>query len=147
MRYYYLSNLGMLIAILFCGTAYALDEAMQQKIGEAEYKESCAACHGISGKGDGPVAEVLKTAPSDLTQISKRNNGFPTRKVYKFIDGSAELGPHGTKDMPIWGDRYRVEATCNLLLLADTRRPGLTPEVISHSRILSLVYYLESIQQ
>lgn len=143
----YLSRLSMLLLISFSGTTLALEEAIQQKIGQAEYKESCAACHGNSGTGDGPVAEVLTTAPSDLTQISKLNKGFPTRKIYKIIDGGEELGPHGSKEMPIWGDRYRVEATSSLLLLGDNSRPGLTPELISHSRILSLVYYLESIQK
>ncbi len=144
----HLSKLCMLLAIPFCGTAFALDEAMQQKIGQAEYNESCVACHGTSGKGDGPVANFLSKGVPNLTQISKRNNGFPTKMIYQIIDGSKLLGPHGSKEMPIWGDRYRVEASNRLLLLGDDNRTrGLTPEVLSHSRILSLVYHLESIQK
>lgn len=143
----YLSKFCLLIAIPFCGSAFALEEAMQTKIGQAEYKESCAACHGTSALGNGPVAKVLTTPTPDLTQISKRHNGFPTKLIYKIIDGGAPLGPHGDKEMPIWGDRYRVEASGDLLMLGDNFRPGLTPEVISHSRILSLVYFLESIQK
>ena len=39
----------------------------------------CAPCHGKDAKGGGPMAPALKATPSDLTTLSKRNNGkFPT---------------------------------------------------------------------
>jgi len=63
--------------------------------------------------------------------------------IYHTIDGGPEMGPHGSKQMPVWGDRYHVEAI---------KKPAgvphdLSPEAIVHGRILSLVHYLESIQQ
>lgn len=132
---------GLLLA---WSSAFALDQATRTKIGEDEYNRSCASCHGASAKGDGPVAAVLTEAPPDLTKINQRNDGkFPTNKIYQMIDGEAAMGPHGTKQMPVWGDRYRVEAIGQMAGIPH----DLTPEVIVNGRILSLVYYLESIQK
>jgi len=131
-------------SLLVSGAAMALEPTVQMKIGETEYQRSCAACHGESAKGDGPVAEVLTEAPPDLTQISKRNNGdFPIHQIYQMIDGEGLMGPHGSKEMPVWGDRYRTEAIGQMAGIPH----DLTPEVIVHGRILSLVYYLQSIQR
>jgi mono/diheme cytochrome c family protein len=41
--------------------------------GKGLYREFCAVCHGVNLKGDGPAAEALKQAPTDLTTIAKRN--------------------------------------------------------------------------
>jgi copper transport protein len=35
-------------------------------IGQRIYGESCATCHGVSGRGDGPAAAVLNPRPADL---------------------------------------------------------------------------------
>src|SRR5579864_1362786 len=68
------------------------------------YKSYCATCHGLTGKGDGPIASVLDTSPSDLTTISKRNGGiFPAGRVRKIIAGNDLIKAHGTREMPIWG--------------------------------------------
>ena len=37
------------------------------KVGEKLYITNCAGCHGISGKGDGPVGLTLNPRPADLT--------------------------------------------------------------------------------
>ncbi len=55
--------------------------------GKAEYRSSCASCHGIDGKGNGPVSADLRVPPSDLTVLARRNNGvFPFYSVYEIIE-------------------------------------------------------------
>jgi mono/diheme cytochrome c family protein len=73
--------------------------------GPALYKEYCAVCHGMDGKGDGPMTGSLKVGPTDLTHISSRNGGkFPLAKIREIISGGKQItGGHGTKEMPIWG--------------------------------------------
>src|SRR5205085_11935441 len=36
--------------------------------GQLLYQANCATCHGMSGKGNGPVAAALSPRPSDFTQ-------------------------------------------------------------------------------
>jgi mono/diheme cytochrome c family protein len=69
--------------------------------GGNEYRRYCAQCHGIKGKGDGPMAAALKVPPGDLTQLSKNNGGqFPFQHVYNAISGKDAVTAHGTSEMP-----------------------------------------------
>jgi mono/diheme cytochrome c family protein len=63
----------------------------------------CAPCHGVDGKGNGPVTSSLLQKPTDLTTLSRNNGGkFPQAHVVAIINfGSNVAGAHGTKDMPI----------------------------------------------
>lgn len=121
----------------------ALDEAAQIRLGETEYMAQCASCHGAEGRGDGPVAEVLTQAPADLTMISSRYGGsFPEDAIYKVIDGRNMINPHGSRGMPVWGDRYfRLAAEA-----AQTVPHDVDAQALAYGRITALVKYLESIQ-
>ena len=56
--------------------------------GKQAYLEDCSACHGISGKGDGPMARDLAKAPADLTTLAARYDGtYPRDYVMSTIDG------------------------------------------------------------
>src|SRR5262245_7081187 len=64
--------------------------------GYTSYETNCAACHGQNGKGDGPVSAELRTKPSDLTLIAKKNGGvFPGDVLYRIIDGRRTIRAHG----------------------------------------------------
>jgi mono/diheme cytochrome c family protein len=76
--------------------------------GADTYREYCAVCHGIGGKGNGPAAPALKTPPPDLTMLQKRNdNKFPEDQIRATIEGQRPLPSHGAADMPIWGPIFK----------------------------------------
>lgn len=118
--------------------------ATAQSIGETEYMNSCASCHGASGTGDGPLAGYLSGSLPDLTQLAANNNGvFPVTMVYSTIDGTMTTGPHGTREMPVWGNRYRVRGE-------ELANPDFNTDeaiVFARFRILALTEYLAGIQQ
>jgi len=101
--------------------------------GELAYKRYCASCHGPTGKGDGSIARELRTAPTDLTSISKRNGGrFPLEKVARQTDGRESIPAHGTPDMPAWGEVF-----------GKTR--GTEADTVEHA-VTQIAHYLWSIQ-
>jgi len=104
--------------------------------GRQEYQHSCAVCHGEEGRGNGPMTELLKKPPPDLTQLRQKHGGqFPFWRVYRTIDGREEVMAHGTRTMPVWGAQF---------LSQEGGGPHDEDRVLG--RILSLVYYLESLQ-
>lgn len=106
--------------------------------GELEYRQHCAVCHGADGKGYGIMRRFLTVEPSDVTQVAKKNGGrFPFWQIYRIIDGREEVRGHGTREMPVWGARFRSQAGGD-----DT---GSRSQVAG--RILSLVFYLQQIQE
>jgi mono/diheme cytochrome c family protein len=80
--------------------------------GDALYKEYCATCHGMNGKGGGPAAAALKVPVPDLTKVSARNGGqFPKIKVMRVIRGQDVVAAHGSTEMPVWGPIFRSMTT------------------------------------
>lgn len=55
--------------------------AQEMGYGEAEYLNSCAVCHGLEGRGDGPLTEILMKRPADLTRISDVTGGLSRTPV------------------------------------------------------------------
>ncbi len=113
-------------------------------LGEFEYQNSCVACHGASGTGAGPVSDFISGAVvPDLTLLQSNNGGvFPVTAVYETIDGSDAASAHGTRDMPIWGHRFRERATD----ASDPHFSAVGAEGYVNTRILALIEYLASIQ-
>lgn len=101
--------------------------------GKQMFTSYCASCHGLNGKGDGPMAAALKTQPANLTLLSKNNRGtFPVYHVDAVLQFGLPVQSHGNIDMPVWGPAL-----------------GNMNEVIPlerQLRINNLSRYLESIQ-
>ena len=127
------------LLLLIAGEAQlALADAGSESIvaaGRERFVDACAFCHGLSGRGNGMAAGMMEKQPSDLTRLSKNNQGqFPLAEVYSIIDGRAEVSSHGSRDMPVWGDVWKKNV------------PPEYSEYYVRGRILELILYLESIQ-
>ena len=146
MRGYSLGLVLVLSVLGMASVAVAQDRGIGAA-GAAEYRVSCATCHGEGGGGDGPVAAQLKVKPVDLTQLAKKNHGaFPFLKVFETIDGRLQVKAHGTREMPVWGDRYQVELQQKYKAGSEVVNKAQIETVI-RARILELIYYLQTIQQ
>jgi len=133
------ATLTSLMGTLLLGVTTSAGLAQQAeatKAGRPAYEQNCAVCHGREGKGDGGAMNLLTVKPADLTQLSKNNNGtFPFWQMYRVVDGREEIKGHGARDMPIWGQEFRLQAGSSSMAESQVR-----------GRILELIYYLESIQ-
>lgn len=126
-------------AMIFAASAFAADKF---DAGKFEYDNTCAACHGLKGKGDGPVAGELTRRPPDLTILASNNNGvFPFDRVYQIIDGRQEVKAHGSREMPVWGERFNLETS-----LFFENYPKTDPESAARSRIMALTEYIYRLQ-
>jgi mono/diheme cytochrome c family protein len=97
------------------------------------FRIHCATCHGTTGRGDGPMSEVLRKRPADLTKFAITNGGiFPAERLRRIIDGR-DVPSHGDRDMPVWG-----------IALRTSRDAGGYDSV--EARIDALVRYIQSLQ-
>lgn len=110
-------------------------------IGKVEYDSKCATCHGVTGKGDGPTAPFLTRKASDLTTLAKNNGGIlPVAAMYEVVSGSKEIPGHGTRDMPVWGSVYRVQAAEYYF------DAPYDPEAYVRARVLAMIEYINRLQ-
>ncbi len=137
--------LGLLT--LAAGAAPAQEEAEEHPgflaaKGRVTFRVYCASCHGPKAVGDGNLAQYLTVEPSDLTQLSKNNDGeFPLELLVRIIDGRQKVRGHGTQDMPVWGDVFQSPLSEEMAL------PGESGEDRATRKIKELVFFLETIQK
>ena len=75
--------------------------------GQELYVRFCASCHGVTGRGDGPVAGAFKVEVPDLTLIARRAKGaYPRDRIERIIDGRHIFAAHGSRTMPVWGENF-----------------------------------------
>lgn len=129
--------LAMIPLMILAGCAPEAPVSM----GRADYDRFCVGCHGPGGRGDGPSAAGLATAPSDLTVLSANNGGaFPLVRVMSHIDGYTRRAEGGDLVMPEFGPAIQAGR-----LVPVKTGPGIvtpTPE-----RLYALAKYLETLQR
>lgn len=107
--------------------------------GEALYMNHCVACHGIEGRGEGPMTPILMIRPTDLTRLAATNGGvFPTFRVIARIDGRDPLVAHGSP-MPVYGDFFEGRGV--------TLRPAEGPPIMTSQPVADLLAWIEGIQE
>jgi mono/diheme cytochrome c family protein len=78
--------------------------SIQTVNGAQIFRDYCATCHGVDGRGNGPTTSALRYKVPDLTEISKRTGDkFPSVRIRNIIEGTETLTGHGSREMPIWG--------------------------------------------
>jgi len=106
--------------------------------GAADFTTFCAACHGATGVGNGPLAAGLDLKPADLTGLKQRAGGtFPATRVMAKIWGYAD-GRDGGRIMPQFS-----EALEGTLVPFDGGDGIATPTPI---RLVQIAEYLRGIQ-
>ena len=137
----FFSSLGVAAAGLALSSA-ALAQGISQRVdfGKKEYESNCAVCHGMTGKGDGPIVELLTKSPPDLRQLAQKNGGvLPLSRLYEVIDGGG-VAAHGSRDMPIWGHDYKLQAAEYYFEVP------YDPEAYTRAKILALLEYISRLQ-
>ncbi len=93
------------VLLIFAGPAHSADYVAMS--GKELYERFCAACHGVTGRGDGPVSASFSAEVPDLTLIARRAGGdYPRDRIARIIDGRHIIGAHGSRTMPVWGEDF-----------------------------------------
>ena len=138
MKIYQRLALGTVSLLISVSVVHA--QSGKVDFGKREYISNCANCHGVDGKGNGPYSDLLKKSPPNLTTLSKNNGGiFPMDRLYQSITGD-NIKAHGSRDMPIWGMEYRVEAANRYM------ESSYDPDAYVRVRVLALLEYLYRLQ-
>ena len=106
-------TVGVLVGVVALGLAGQSPRSepapKAEELGPFLFRFHCAGCHGESGRGDGPVAQLLEIEPTDLTALSKRPEGVDETWLSTVIDGRERIRGHGTSRMPVWGMTFAME--------------------------------------
>ncbi|MDO5704811.1 MAG: c-type cytochrome [Paracoccus sp. (in: a-proteobacteria)] len=134
MKPLYLAGVAMLTT---AGLIAACAPEARTATAAQDYADYCAACHGATGKGDGPAAAGRVPGRADLTRIAARHGGqFPELQVMGRINGYT-MGRSDTT-MPSFADLLDGPS---VMYGAD----GGTPEPTSQ-RLVALMQYLKAMQ-
>lgn len=64
--------------------------------GRALFEERCASCHGISGRGDGPIAKAMGTmAPANLVDADWKHGDSPEQVLAVLTNGVKDTSMPG----------------------------------------------------
>jgi len=75
---------------------YAHDSKRSLELGKQRYEIYCSVCHGVGGKGDGPVSSYMSLRPPSL--LSDKVRGFKDGRIFHIItDGQGLMNSYATQ--------------------------------------------------
>jgi mono/diheme cytochrome c family protein len=105
---------GTLLGAVFALAAFSAPAAQERppredyNSGAYLYRAFCATCHGETGKGDGPIADIADRRPSDLTVLARNHGGtYPRDRVIRILENVEPLPGHDPPAMPNWRNVLR----------------------------------------
>ncbi len=92
------------------------------------FRRSCAACHGVDGRGDGPGAADLTPVPRDLTTAGYRFRTTPSGEMPLpgDLERTIRQGLPGSS-MPGFRDLFSQDELDDLIAYVYSLRPGFDP--------------------
>ncbi len=116
-----LASMAALATLLAPATALAGDAAA----GKTAYTTNCVSCHGETGKGDGPVGQVLPTPPRDFSvgdfKIDADGDGTTgTDADLKAVISKGAAAFDGDQMMAAWGGVLSDEDVDNVVAYIHT---------------------------
>jgi cbb3-type cytochrome c oxidase subunit III len=123
----------ILIGIIILAVCVSMARATAQGDpfeGRKIYLTFCFACHGVMGKGNGPVRRLLPVAPRNHTD-EQYMTGKTDQDLFNAISGGGEAF-HGSRYMPAWSKRLTDEEVWDLVAyLRYLHRPHLQGNAIA----------------
>lgn len=130
-----ISGCVLLATAAHSSRAEALSNELAQ--GRNFYMQYCASCHGAAGDGNGPASRALKDQPADLRKLGERfGMPLPAARIARYIDGRNEVTAHGSRTMPVWGERF-----------GEIYEAKGSPAGDLQDRIAKIIFFLNSIQE
>jgi len=97
-------TLALIAILVFSRVALAAGNDVTD--GKRHFLSYCASCHGVNGDGHGPVAPELTKPTADLRLLGEKYGmPLPAARLASLIDGRLAIRAHGSREMPVWGEK------------------------------------------
>jgi mono/diheme cytochrome c family protein len=96
--------MALSLALILVGAAAGVSYGQNQGEGKKLYTNFCSACHGDTGKGDGPSGRALPVRPADHTNGAVMNQMNDKFLVDMIAKGGSAVGK--SSFMPGWGNSF-----------------------------------------
>lgn len=80
----------------------------QASSGMVIYRDQCAMCHGIDGRGTGPLAKSLKHTPADLTNHFHQGPGKGDQYLFWRVSEGGVVEPFASMDSAMPAFKHRL---------------------------------------
>lgn len=117
-----MNTIVILIIITFSAVGAQAQTAADIAVGKTKFQQLCSACHGATGKGDGPGAMGLTPKPRDLSDATflKSKTDVQLEKVIKEGGPANGLSPL----MPPWGAALNAQEMKGVIAYIRSLRGG-----------------------